>query len=81
MKKLIYILQYIFMSTICVFTTHAMYIGNINYALKGILGIVFLFSIFLENKLKEKNIFVSIAFWISSIAIVSLFVFETFNII
>ncbi|WP_325277403.1 hypothetical protein [Romboutsia sp.] len=48
------------------------------YTIKGILGIIFAISCILRCKSENRNIAVNLAYWISSIIIVSSFVLEQF---
>ena len=66
-------IQYILLFVITLSTMYSIYAGD-SYTITGILGIIFMTSCILRDKLENRNIIVNLAFWISSIIIVVSFV-------
>lgn len=56
---------------------YSIYVGD-SYTITGILGIIFMVSCILRSKSENRNIIVNLAFWLSSIIIVTSFVLEKF---
>lgn len=70
-------IQYILLFIITLSTGYSIYSGD-DYTIIGILGVIFMVSCILRSKSKNRNIIVTLAFWISSTIIVGSFVLENF---